>query len=270
MDCSTLSADDRTIAIEAYEWWFGRYNLGVGCSNNLQIVIPPSPLALPAALLSTSSEYSPLMTTPLLMDDEMYWSDSTSQSPNSATKPVPPPSSTITTTFAKPEPLGLFGDDLNELTFLEFVQPDTVESESEACGTTSSPVQSVQSHCRQSTTPPPSSPIIVDDQEIKPLHNKPRSNSVGSLYQNIDISACKKTKKPSRRGSVTIFSCPFPDCPRSFDRSFNLRAHYSTHLGMKMFTCEGCSKKFTRRFDVKRHQSGASPCNGFEILVGNQ
>ncbi|KAJ3069917.1 hypothetical protein HDU98_007044 [Podochytrium sp. JEL0797] len=98
---------------------------------------------------------------------------------------------------------------------------------------------------------------------------KQRSNSLGSLYRNVDISNCKTTKKVLRRGSVTIFSCPYEDCNRSFDRSFNLRAHYSTHLGMKLFSCQGCDKKFTRRFDVKRHQHDKSPCFGCDILVDN-
>ncbi|KAJ3071641.1 hypothetical protein HDU98_005000 [Podochytrium sp. JEL0797] len=92
-----------------------------------------------------------------------------------------------------------------------------------------------------------------------------------SLYKSIDISHCKKSKKTNsqhlRGASVTLFSCPYEGCTRAFDRSFNLRAHFSTHLGMKLFMCEGCKKQFTRRFDVKRHQTGV--CEGFEILLCN-
>ncbi|KAI9336378.1 hypothetical protein BDR26DRAFT_865022, partial [Obelidium mucronatum] len=170
----------------------------------------------------------------------------------------------------KNESIGLFGSNESGLTFLEFVAPpyeakeDSVPVATVLKGDDEVVVPHHDTDGESQCSHPPSPPTSPIDR--KPS-GKSRSNSLGSLYKDIDISACKKTKTPGRRGSVTIFSCPFPDCSRSFDRSFNLRAHYSTHLGMKFFTCEGCSKKFTRRFDVKRHQSANSCCTGFDILV---
>jgi Zinc finger, C2H2 type len=52
-------------------------------------------------------------------------------------------------------------------------------------------------------------------------------------------------------------------CNRSFDRAYILRGHKNAVSGVKPYSCERCSTKFTRKHDLEMHQaeqhSGAPP-----------
>lgn len=49
------------------------------------------------------------------------------------------------------------------------------------------------------------------------------------------------------------YSCPYEGCTKTFTRKFNLKSHLYNHKGIKPFECPDCSRSFTRRHDMKRH-----------------
>ncbi|KAK5807947.1 hypothetical protein F5H01DRAFT_266050, partial [Linnemannia elongata] len=51
------------------------------------------------------------------------------------------------------------------------------------------------------------------------------------------------------------FICYFPNCNRSFGRSYNLKAHALTHGDHRPFPCRLCKKTFARIHDRDRHMS---------------
>ncbi|KAJ3399805.1 hypothetical protein HDU80_007565 [Chytriomyces hyalinus] len=112
---------------------------------------------------------------------------------------------------------------------------------------------------RPSLTPSCSSPTSSSSG----FGSSASSDEEDDLHKEIKDAKLRRGRRNSKSCPPT-FKCPFPACCKTFNRSFNLRAHYATHLGTKSFSCGGCAKKFTRRFDVKRHQS-SGPCVGHEI-----
>ncbi|KAI8905741.1 hypothetical protein DFJ77DRAFT_478831 [Powellomyces hirtus] len=50
-----------------------------------------------------------------------------------------------------------------------------------------------------------------------------------------------------------LYPCTFPDCTKTFTRSYNLKSHSLLHTGIKPFACSACSATFLRKHDRDRH-----------------
>lgn len=50
------------------------------------------------------------------------------------------------------------------------------------------------------------------------------------------------------------YKCSFENCNMVFDRKYNLKTHYATHFDVRTHMCNICSKMFSRRHDLLRHQ----------------
>ncbi|KAG9068115.1 hypothetical protein KI688_011708 [Linnemannia hyalina] len=108
----------------------------------------------------------------------------------------------------------------------------------------------------------------IDDISCNQNHNQTSNHSrQSSLEPSADVFSDTDTPNdPSNSddcgedddgtsGSGKTFTCYFPDCNRSFGRSYNLKAHALTHGDHRPFPCRLCRKKFARIHDRDRHMS---------------
>ncbi|KAJ3063059.1 hypothetical protein HDU98_001068 [Podochytrium sp. JEL0797] len=253
----TLTSSDKHLMLEIGEWWFGpnppTNTVSSPVVSPLQASQPSLRIVIPSAKPRSFVD----LLTPLLFFNTP--TEETIANDWRSSESCPTSAGSDSTLFSNSEfpPLPPEIKSMLSLKTLDDATPSFLDRNFEFDKTSSSGV--MQPVRAGGSVALPSSPVEKRDLS-------------SSLYKGIDISGCQITKKPcvyKRRGSVTIYTCSFEGCTRSFDRSFNLRAHFSTHLRMKPFKCAGCDTEFTRRFDVKRHQSASLECCGFEILVAD-
>jgi uncharacterized Zn-finger protein len=69
----------------------------------------------------------------------------------------------------------------------------------------------------------------------------------------------QSTHLPSPASSIILdtpvkkFPCTEPGCTKSFTRRYNLSAHLRCHRSEKPFACTECPLKFARKHDLTRH-----------------
>ncbi|KAJ3273885.1 hypothetical protein HK104_004215 [Borealophlyctis nickersoniae] len=63
-------------------------------------------------------------------------------------------------------------------------------------------------------------------------------------------------KKPANRGPRKMFKCTLPGCTKEFTRKYNLASHIRCHSGERPFVCPHCTTtevSFARKHDLRRH-----------------
>ncbi|KAL7752384.1 DNA-binding transcription factor [Sorochytrium milnesiophthora] len=100
-----------------------------------------------------------------------------------------------------------------------------------------------------------------------PIVAKPARRGTGQRYYHQCATGSKKSPvvpamvpnmgpladfaQATVNGDEIIFSCN--TCSKMFTRIYNLKSHLKTHLGDKPFACEECGKAFLRKSDMARH-----------------
>ncbi|KAI9332886.1 hypothetical protein DFJ73DRAFT_630162 [Zopfochytrium polystomum] len=54
-------------------------------------------------------------------------------------------------------------------------------------------------------------------------------------------------------GSGKAYICPNSGCSKSFTRRYNLQSHLRCHSGERPYCCDLCSLTFSRKHDLRRH-----------------
>ncbi|XP_076347465.1 uncharacterized protein LOC143245232 isoform X2 [Tachypleus tridentatus] len=120
-------------------------------------------------------------------------------------------------------------------------------------GMTQSYTPSYPGHSRMVT--PPTSPQLT---EFLVSGHGPVGNT--TLYaggSNLQPPAPKSRRGRRSRGpkSVTVHSCSYNGCTKTYSKSSHLKAHLRTHTGEKPYHCtwKGCAWKFARSDELTRH-----------------
>ncbi|KAG0275277.1 DNA-directed RNA polymerases I II and III subunit RPABC2 [Linnemannia exigua] len=107
----------------------------------------------------------------------------------------------------------------------------------------------------------------IDDISCNQKHNlllahgrqsctSPISDTSSETDTHIDPNVIDDNDEDDGTGnSQRTFLCHYPNCNRSFGRSYNLKAHALTHGTLRPFLCRLCQRTFARIHDRDRHMS---------------
>jgi uncharacterized Zn-finger protein len=92
-------------------------------------------------------------------------------------------------------------------------------------------------------------PVLVNPQQVNPL---PAVSSSSPPPQ-------QPSQQPSTQGQQQqpqqqqLIKCPHEDCPKTFSRLYNLKAHLRSHSPARPYQCPMCPRSFSRKHDLQRH-----------------
>ncbi|KAI8818121.1 uncharacterized protein EV422DRAFT_538804 [Fimicolochytrium jonesii] len=101
---------------------------------------------------------------------------------------------------------------------------------------------------------PTTTPAPTIRRQSGPPAPPPTPVTLHHLYDSI------LTQPPSP--TTTRFHCPFPTCPRTFSKRYNLRQHFSSihaRTQDRRYKCTQCDMDFSRKYDLQRHVGNLHP-----------
>ncbi|KAF9902468.1 hypothetical protein EC991_004844 [Linnemannia zychae] len=96
----------------------------------------------------------------------------------------------------------------------------------------------------------------------------PNSNACSDIDTQVDPSINDDNEEEDgNESSPRSFPCLYPNCNRSFGRSYNLKAHALTHGTFRPFPCRLCPRTFARIHDRDRHMSSHRTVKAYSCIV---
>eukprot|EP00835_Amoeboradix_gromovi_P003673 NODE_252_length_12846_cov_0.309485.p4 type:complete len:227 gc:universal NODE_252_length_12846_cov_0.309485:8919-9599(+) len=107
-------------------------------------------------------------------------------------------------------------------------------------------------------TPYPPSPSNITYMPQSPVVGViPHSPNEASYYQDVnpaklfeDLSGYVKQIDTDKG---LVYQCTFPECEKTFTRTYSLKAHLRTHSTVRPYKCSVCQRSFLRKHDCLRH-----------------
>jgi hypothetical protein len=67
------------------------------------------------------------------------------------------------------------------------------------------------------------------------------------------VSTAKAGQVSGQQSQPQTIRCPHEDCPKTFSRLYNLKAHLRSHSPARPYPCPMCPRSFSRKHDLQRH-----------------
>jgi len=96
--------------------------------------------------------------------------------------------------------------------------------------------------------------VLVNPAQINPL--PPVSSSSSQQQQPPQPPQTQQQGQPQsqqQQQQQQLIKCPHEDCPKTFSRLYNLKAHLRSHSPARPYQCPMCPRSFSRKHDLQRH-----------------
>ena len=75
-----------------------------------------------------------------------------------------------------------------------------------------------------------------------------------TLDEHDSTEEIKIQQADNGNNTVYMLQCPFPNCAKEFKEKNNIKVHMRAHLGIKLFACRHCDKRFNSSSNQREHE----------------